>query len=201
MDECNTRASRLAGRPSRRSANGRWTTEGRSRATSFRSFAPVLFALASVVVVQLASSGCSTRSETPAVAADSTLVYRAKDPGGLEASITLCSKSPSKKTGKRRGVSEVFTADEDAKVYAFVDLENHFALGNRLLEFHIVWIGPDGTSFYKKRVEYVPTDSTVTLQSRISIPPERRDPGRYALRVYFFRELIAERDFEVVHKT
>ncbi|MEZ4651535.1 MAG: hypothetical protein R3E97_22605 [Candidatus Eisenbacteria bacterium] len=166
-------------------------------------FSPLLvlvLALTSLVFLQLTSSGCSSRAETPTLAADSTLVHAAKEAGGIEATITLCGKSETK-SGRRRAVSDVFTADDDAKVYAYVDLENPLQLGDRPLDFHLVWIGPDESSFFTKRIEFTPTDSTSTLRSRISLPPDRRDPGRYSFRVYYFRELIAERTFEVLHTT
>jgi hypothetical protein len=174
---------------------------GEVRVGTSRLFEGALLALASLVAVQALSSGCSSRSETPTMGADSTLVYPAKNPSGVEASIVFCSEAPSKTTGMRRGVRDLFTAGEKAKVYAFVDLKNQFALGDRPLELHLVWIGPDDESFFTKRVDYVPSDSTTTLRSRITIAPERRDPGRYLLRVYLFRELIAERAFEVRHRT
>ena len=64
--------------------------------------------------------------------------------------------------------------------------------------FHFDWIGPDGETFYMKRVYLSQQDSTLTISSSISISPEQRDTGEYKLRVYLFRELIAEKKFEVL---
>ena len=36
-----------------------------------------------------------------------------------------------------------------------------------------------------------------TLKSSISTPPGKRDPGTYSLQVYLFRELIAEKSFQL----
>jgi hypothetical protein len=140
--------------------------------------------------------GCSSRVETPVADADSTLVYAPKQADGVTATITLCRKVGSK-TGKRFGVGRVFTLGEKAKVRALIDLENPFALGERDLMFHLVWLGPNDREFYTKRIDYTPSDSSATLKSTISIPPDRRDPGDYALQVYLFRELIAEKRFRL----
>jgi hypothetical protein len=166
---------------------------------SWAALGTILLVCSLALVVQICSSGCSSRSGTQVANADSTWVYPAKDSGGIEANIVFCAKTPSKKTGQRRNVRDTFRATDKAKVYAFVDLENQFALGDRPLDFHLVWIGPNQKSFYKKRIEYLPTDSTSTLRSRITLPPARREAGTYSFRVYFFRELIAERSFEVTH--
>ncbi|MCA9758314.1 MAG: hypothetical protein KDA27_21140 [Candidatus Eisenbacteria bacterium] len=171
---------------------------GRRRFARFSPLLLLVLSLTTLVFLQVTSSGCSSRSETPTLTADSTLIRAAKEPGGIEASITFCGKSETK-SGRRRAVSDVFTADDDAKVYAYVDLENQSGLGDRPLDVHLVWIGPDESSFFTKRIEYTPSDSASTLSSRISLPADRRDPGSYSLRVYVFRELIAERAFEVLH--
>ena len=103
----------------------------------------------------------------------------------------------SRKSARPLGVSRVFTLGETAKVRACVELENTLALGERDLMLHLVWLGPGEKEFYTKRFDCTPTDSLATITSSISIPPERRKPGEYALKVYLFRELIAEKQFEV----
>jgi hypothetical protein len=147
-------------------------------------------------------SGCSERIETPAMAADSTLVFPAKHPGDIECRITFASKSkPSKKTGKRRGVSRDFEIEEKARVYAFVDIRNQFARGDDELSFHLVWLKPNDKTAFKKRIEYTPSDADTTLKSSFSIYPGKRTPGTYKLRVYLFRELIAEKSFRLHGET
>ncbi len=137
---------------------------------------------------------CSSRSETPVAGPDSTLSYPARQPGGVAASITLC-RGVGKKSGKRLGAGQVFTIDKGAKVYAFVDLENSLALGQRDLALHLVWLNPDGSTLYAKQVSYTPGDSSPW--SSISATPGKREPGRYTFRVYLFRELIAEKSFRL----
>jgi hypothetical protein len=63
--------------------------------------------------------------------------------------------------------------------------------------FHIEWIDPDGKTIYRKRVDLLPGDSSSTLYSSISVTPEKREPGNYLVRLFLFRELIAEKNFEL----
>ena len=159
--------------------------------------------LVAVVVALVAFGGfilpsCSDRIETPVMTADSTLVYPGKNPGDVSCRITFASSSKvSKKSDKRIGVRRDFDIEEKAKVYAFVDLSNRFARGDDSLSFHLVWIKPNDSTIFKKRVQYAPSDSDTTLESSLSISPGKRGPGTYTLRVYLFRELIAEKSFRL----
>jgi hypothetical protein len=148
------------------------------------------------VLALLATTGCSSRVESGVADADSTLVYASKEADGVTARITLCRKIGSK-TGRRIGVGQVFTIGEKSKVRALIDLENELALGERRLMFHLVWLGPGDREFYTKRIDHDPSDKPAPLASSISIYPGKREPGSYALQVYLFRELIAEKRFEL----
>jgi len=150
-----------------------------------------------ITLLLLVGAGCSSRIEMPVTGADSTIVYPAKKADGISAKITLCRKVD-KKTGKRIGTGTVFTIMEKERVRAFVDLENRFVYGDRELMFHFDWIGVNGRSFYRKRIDLSPDDSSSTINSSISIPPDKRQPGKYILRIYLFRELIAEKKFELL---
>ena len=154
----------------------------------------LLCACLALGLLQLTSTGCSSRVETAVAQADSTLTYPAKDPGGLEAKITLCRKI-SKRTGKPLGAGTVFTTRPKAKVRALIELENPLALGERDLQLHVVWLGPNQKRFYKKMIDYTPDPASPFIKGSISIPPDRRLPGRYTCQVYLFRELIAEKHF------
>jgi hypothetical protein len=70
--------------------------------------------------------------------------------------------------------------------------------GERPLDFHVVWLGPDRREFYTKRVEHASGDNGDVLESAVSIRPGNRKPGDYAVQIYLFRELIAEKRFEVL---
>ena len=140
--------------------------------------------------------GCSSRNETPTTSEDSTIVYLPKQPNGVNANIMLCRKIGSK-TGKRIGEGTVFTIMDNAKVHAFFDLENRKNFMGKGMMFHVEWIGPNGKSFYRKRIDLLPDDSSSTNNSSISITPEKRQSGNYIVRFFLFRELIAEKKFEL----
>ena len=86
-------AAKIVGRCGMRAAEGgRWTRAA--------ALAAVLFGAGLLLV----GSGCSTREESPTLAADSTLVYAGKDRSDVEASITFSDKAKvSRRTGKRLG--------------------------------------------------------------------------------------------------
>jgi hypothetical protein len=89
----------------------------------------------------------------------------------------------------------IFPIKENEYLRAFVYIENRFVLGNRPLMFHLDWINPDGTSLFCKQFNLEPNDSTSILNSSITLSPQNRVVGEYKLRVYLFRELIAEKPF------
>ena len=149
-----------------------------------------------ITLIIPALSGCSSRNETPSTSEDSTIVYSPKQPDGVHANITLCRKIGSK-TGKRIGEGTVFTIMDKAKVHALFDLENRKYFTDKELMFHAEWIGPNGKSFYRKRIDILPDDSSSTISSSISITPVKRQSGNYTVRFFLFRELIAEKMFEL----
>jgi hypothetical protein len=151
-----------------------------------------------VVVVKLALPGCSNRSETPITGEDSTIEYPSKSANGIVAKITFC-KKVSKKTGKPIDAGTMFTIQDQAKVYSIIVLNNREFHKDKELMFHIDWIDPNGNSLYKKRIDLLPSDSSSTITSSISITPGNRQTGNYILRVYLFRELIAEKKFELIN--
>jgi uncharacterized protein YcfL len=139
------------------------------------------------------TTGCSSRVETAVTAADSTVVYPSKKAGGIEAKITFYRKE-SKKTGKRIGEGQRFALKQKRKLRALVELQNH---GNQEVMLHLEWIGPKQKTFLSKQLQLLPGD-TAAIQSSISISPAKRKAGKYKLRVYLFRELIAEKEFELL---
>lgn len=142
------------------------------------------------------AAGCGSRSETPMMGEGETSVYPAENAPGVSATITFCEKIGSK-TGRPIREGRVFTTGDDEKVRALVEIGHADAMGARALMFHLVWTGPDDEAFYTKRTDVVPEGSEARIESAISIPPDRREPGIYTLRVYLFRELIAEKTFEL----
>ncbi|MEA3445553.1 MAG: hypothetical protein U9R19_12605, partial [Bacteroidota bacterium] len=136
-------------------------------------------------------------SKIPVAEADSTIVYPAKKADGIVAKISFCRKMD-KKTGEIIGEGRIFTIMENENVRAFINFENIFFDDNRDLLFHVDWIGPDNKSIYQKRINLSPTDSTSEIYSSISIDPDIRKVGEYFIRLYYFRELIAEKKFELL---
>jgi len=128
---------------------------------------------------------------------DSTLIYPPKNADDISVKITLCRKTD-KKTGEPVGEGTVFTIMQKGKVQAIVDIKNRFARNNRKLMFHLDWVDPHGKSIYLKRIIRLRDDSSSVLKSSVSILPENREPGEYTLRIYYFRELIAEKKFELL---
>ena len=129
---------------------------------------------------------------------NSTTIYPSKSANGIEASITFCEKI---KNETREPANEgiVFTLDNDSKVYSIVNLKNRELNNDKDLMFHIDWLDSKGNSFFKKRIDLSNDDSSSTLMSLINISPDKRESGKYSLRVYLFRELIAEKNFKLIN--
>jgi len=142
-------------------------------------------------------AGCSSRVETPEETPGSTLSFAPRSGEGVLAEITLC-RYVSKKSGRPVGAGQVFTLGEKSKVRALIQLAGVPEAGSRELGFHLVWLGPDRRELYTKRIDHVPGEDGDVFESAVSMRPEKRDAGDYALQVYLFRELIAEKRFEVL---
>lgn len=115
----------------------------------------------------------------------------------VKANLVLCKKL-SKKTGNPIGAATIFTIKDEARVKAVVSIEKQDIKTNEQMKFYFKWIGPDGKSFYKKRVVYTTSNPFFTLTNSISISPEKRQPGNYTLKVSFRKKIIAEQKFELV---
>jgi len=153
--------------------------------------------LSLIAIILLIAFGCTSRLETPVLDENSTLIFPPKNIGDISVNITFCRKT-NRKTGEPIGAGSAFTIMEKGKVQAIVDIKNRFFHGDKKLLFHIDWIGPDGKSMYLKQIILSPDDSSSTIKSSISILPENREPGEHKFQVYYFRELIAERKFELL---
>lgn len=105
-------------------------------------------------------------------------------------------RSAPKKT-PRLVEDRIFEIEEGARVQASISLSNRLARGQRPLLFHMVWLKPDGKRTFKKQFEFDPTAADSTITGSMTISPEKRVPGTYTMRVFLFRELIAEKSFEL----
>lgn len=117
-------------------------------------------------------------------------------PDGVAEGITFSSRL-SQKTGRQSAISDVFALKENEDVYAVIAIEKLRKDRPRDLMFHIDWIDPDGRSFYLKRTDLEAGDSATALISSISVSPANRPPGVYKVRIYLFRDLYAEKSFEL----
>ncbi|MCU0370173.1 MAG: hypothetical protein MUC31_02060 [Bacteroidales bacterium] len=149
-----------------------------------------------ILVLGILLAGCSERVSEQVVLPDSTIVYPAKDSNDISAKITF-SRNYGQKSGRQWAITDVFPLNENENVNAVISLGNRPNFMERDLMFHIDWIGPDGRSVYLKRIDLSPGDSSTALVSSISTEPGNRLAGQYGLRVYLFRELIAEKQFEL----
>ncbi|MDX9905068.1 MAG: hypothetical protein RBS55_00630, partial [Bacteroidales bacterium] len=102
------------------------------------------------------------------------------------------------KSGRQAAIGNVFEMKEGENVVAVVDPGVSLMDPGRDRLFHIDWIGPGNRSVYLKRIDLPAGDSTGKLVSAVSLDPLKRDAGVYSVRVYYFRDLIAEKQFEMV---
>jgi hypothetical protein len=156
----------------------------------------ILIALFQIILMVIINSGCASRSEVYSTDADSTAIYPSKKTDGVSTKIALYSYV-SKRTGKRVDEGMTFTIGENENVRAAIEFENVFKENKRTQTFHFDWLDPDMNSIYLKRIDISPTDSATTLFSSISVSPDKRVAGEYRFRIYHFRELIAEKKFDL----
>jgi hypothetical protein len=116
----------------------------------------------------------------------------------LERAIAAWQDSLSAIENRREpGEERAYDLEEGAKVVASIRLENPWGRGRRPLLLHFLWVAPDGKAAFRKAVEYMPNDSLNVLTSSFGIAPTKRAAGDYNFQVYLFRELIAEKGFEL----
>lgn len=104
-------------------------------------------------------------------------------------------KSIDKESGKMTGIDTVFEIKKKGILRALISLQNIHIYKDEELPIRLEWIGPDGGSFYNKKIGINPSDTISTITGSISITPDKRQPGPYFLRAYLFDEMIAERRF------
>jgi len=151
-----------------------------------------------ILIILLMVSGCSSRVKSSVVLEDSTLVYLPIDSNDISAvGITLFWKK-SKRNNKLLDKGTVFTIKKNRKVRALINLKNLKLQDESDAVFHIDWVYANGNSFHKKQVTLPLPDSSSVIESYISISPEIRDQGDYTIKVYYFRELIAEKNFHLL---
>jgi len=121
------------------------------------------------------------------------------NPKNLKSNITLYSKKD-KNTDEKIGAGTSFNIKNKRKVNALINIENPLVFGKKELKFRVEWIGTNGKSFYAKNLTIVPNNSDTILESAISIPPNKRKPGNYKIRLFLFGKLIKEKAFILKHE-
>jgi hypothetical protein len=149
-----------------------------------------------LIILVVFTEGCSGRIDVQEVRSDSTIVYPSKNPDDISVSILFYRKK-SKKTGKLIGTGISFTNRKNRYVRALIDFDNDKIISTKSV-FHLDWIGPNGKSIFRKQINILPEDSISALESAISISPDKRVTGKYSLKIYYFRELIAEKRFVLI---
>ena len=117
----------------------------------------------------------------------------------ISARITFYRKINSK-TGKLIDAGKIFTIQDKGSVFASINLTNRDSSINQPLTFVADWVGPDDSSFYRKKINVTPNSSSFTISSSISISPKKRLPGNYKLKIYLEDNLIAEDSFKLVNQ-
>jgi hypothetical protein len=107
------------------------------------------------------------------------------------------SAPPTKLKKDPEAEERAFDLEEGAKVQAQIKLENTGGRGKLPLLIHLVWIQPNQKAAYRKMLVYTPNDSSNVITSVLTISPAKRAPGIYSFRAYLFRELMAEKTFEL----
>ncbi len=148
------------------------------------------------------------------------------DPLAFDVEIQLC-RTVSKKSGKLIGIGEHFGVDDGSKVRAIVDVKNldpdrvhsiHLVWlkpGEQKESFRkyaelslekveggwkkqILWKKAEDLTHFKEEIQEG-EDPHVRLSTVMNVAPEKmRDIGLYTFRVYYNREFLTEKSFELV---
>ena len=146
------------------------------------------------LVMILIFSGCANVMEKPEITENSTQVYSLKDGNKVVDSISFCRKVD-RENGELIGEGNEFIIMNEGRVQAIVSLSDFIQNSNKPSMFHFDWISASGYTTYLRQVDYIPNDSVDFIRSSISLNPDIRSPGEYKLRIYYFREMIAEKNF------
>lgn len=141
--------------------------------------------------------GCTSYSDEAKLVDSHTLVYPAKDANGPNPDLHLYRKMD-KKIGRRMGEGYQFTQMVDSRIQADLELQGYGPGAGKEWLIHFDWSGPDGKTFYLKRMEIPQSDSLLRVNSSISLSPIVRDTGEYCLVIYLFRERVLEKRFRVM---
>lgn len=138
---------------------------------------------------------CATRDHSPVINNDSTYVYPAKNSEDINVNIILGNRTGSI-TGKPVLQGQYFPIGEKERVYSMITIENRQKHISQDHMFHVEWINQNNRVFYRKQTILTSADTSDFILS--SVGTSMRQAGDYRIRVYYFRELIAEKTFKLV---
>jgi hypothetical protein len=104
-------------------------------------------------------------------------------------------RTKSKKSGKLIGEGTEFTRKAKRNVRAIIEIKNSFDYGKQEVYMQLNWVDASGESVYRKNITFTSNDTLKIVKSSISISPEKRPAGRYALQVLLFDRVIARKEF------
>jgi hypothetical protein len=148
-----------------------------------------------IVLILLLVAGCSTRHSKQVITENSTVYYTPKDSNQVKVSIDLGRKFL-KATRQLIFTGQHFPVAKDETVHAYVNVDFKDTASNNTHVFHLQWIDQEGKDIYTKEFKHQMDDTASVLYS--SIFTEGREKGNYSVRVFYFRELIAEKHFYLV---
>ncbi len=126
---------------------------------------------------------------------DSIMVHAMAD--SIKSDLSL-HRIAGKKSLKQAKPDTVFETGEKAKLRAVFDIKNNGLNSNQAQTFFFEWVNPEGESFYKKQVDLLPDDTAQSISSSVSLSPESRQFGKYAVRVFLSDYLLNEKSFELI---
>ncbi len=154
-----------------------------------------IYNLILIVVCGSVFLSCASRDHSQVINNDSTYIFPAKNSEDFNTNIILGNRAGSL-TGRPVLQGQFLPIGEKQRVYAMILIDhlNPNSGGTHL--FHIEWISPNQRVLYKKQITLSTSDTSDFFLS--SIGTSMRETGNYLLRVYYFRELIAEKAFTLV---
>jgi len=148
------------------------------------------------------------------------------DPRAFDAELSFC-RTVVKKTGERVGEGQVFAIGEKSKVRAYLDVRNQpldelhawhmvwlrpgddkelfrkyaevrVTEAEEGYEAEVIWKKAEDLTHFKTEIQ-AGDEPFFTLDTSYNVAPEKmRIPGAHKMRVYLNRELLIERDFELL---
>jgi hypothetical protein len=148
-----------------------------------------------IVAVAILQTGCSSREKQGIMNDEQTVLYSSKKENGLNVQVFV-GRRMNKNSPAPFFCGPTFPLGKNERIHAMVEIDNHEKHIGKEHMFHLEWIRPDNIRFFRKYEQLTVSDSTMSFSSSVSA--DGREPGKYTVRVYHFRELIAEKYFTLV---